>query len=259
MTNEELVKYVQAGDNEKDYMLQLWKQNYGLINMLVIKYGTKSEYEDLTQEAFIGLYTAAMKFVPSRNVLFITYAYQWVRHYIVRYMQNNVSLVRIPVHSKELIIKYKKITNDFEMKYSRKPSEEEIMNLLNIDGGKLDNLQYLSSGFDIHSLNEPIDGESDLTIESCIQSDVDTEADVSRNLDHKKMQKQLWDTIERLPKKALEVMKKRYQDGLSQKETGNKIGVSERQISHIESNVRRKIRTSPSCIGLKEYYVQYLQ
>lgn len=258
MTNEELVERIQARDNEKDYMLQLWKQNYGLINMLVIKYGTKSEYEDLTQEAFIGLYTAAMKFDPSRNALFITYAYQWVRHYIVRYMQNNVSLVRIPANARETIIHYKKSVDEFKKKYGRKPTEEELITLIRVDGKKLCNIQNAACQMNLRSLSETTAKENDITLEDLIPSEADIEGDLIHDYDRKKMQILLWTVISQLPEKASEVIRMRYRDGMSQKEIGTRLGASERQISQIESSVRRKIRVSSSSTRLREYYNQYL-
>lgn len=259
MTNEELVKHIQAGDDERDYMLQLWKQNYGLVNMLVLKYGSKSEYEDLLQEAFLGLHTAAMKYDTERDTAFSTYVYYWIKCRIIRYMQNKVSLVRIPVHVREEMIHYKKAIDDFIKKHGRKPTEEEIIDFIQVDSNTLCNIQKTAYQMDIRSLSETTADESDITLENLIPSDTDIEGDVLHDYDRKKMQILLWTTVGQLSEKASEIIKMKYKEGMSRKEISNRIGTSERQIAQIESNVRRKIRMSPSSIGLREYYVQYLQ
>ena len=259
MTNEELVKCIQARDNEKYYMTKLWKQNYGLVNMLVLKYGLRSEYEDLLQEAFLGLYTAVMKYDTERGVAFSTYALYWIKCRIIRYMQNKVSLVRIPANARETIIHYKKAVDDFTKKYGRKPTEEEIINLIKVDGNTLYNIQKTAYQMDIRSLSETTADESDITLENLIPSNTDTEGDAIHNYDRKKMQILLWTIVGQLSEKASEILKMRYKEGMSQKEISNQIGISERQIAQIESDARRKIRMSPLCIGLGEYYAQYLQ
>lgn len=259
MTNEELVKCIQAGDDKKDYMFQLWKQNYSLINMLVMKYGSRSEYEDLLQEAFLGLHTATMKYDTDRNIAFSTYAYYWIKLYIVRYMQNKVSLVYIPVHVREAIIHYKKAVDDFKKKHGRKPTEEEVIGFIKVDSNTLCNIRRASEQIYIRSLSETMTDESESTLESLIPSDIDVESDVLRAYDRKRMQILLWAIAEQLSGKASEIFKMRYKEGMSQKEVSDKIGIPERQIAYIESNARRKMRMSSSSIGLREYYIQYLQ
>lgn len=259
MTNEELVERIQAGNNEKDCMLQLWKQNYGMVNMLMLKYGSKSEYEDLLQEAFLGLHTAAMKYDTERDTAFSTYVYYWIKCRIIRYMQNKVSLVRIPVNVRETIIHYKKAIDGFKKKYGRTPTEEELINLIRVDGNTLCNIQKTAYQMDIRSLSETTADETDITLEDLIPTDTDIEGDVLHDYDRKKMQILLWATVGQLSEKGAEIVKMRYKDGMTKKEISDRTGASERQIAQIESNVRRKIRMSPSSIGLREYYMQYLQ
>lgn len=259
MTNEELVRGIQAGDHENEYVLRLWEQNKGLVNVLVRKYGSRLEYEDLFQEAFLGLYTAAAKYDPAYNTSFCTYACYWIKLYILRYMQNKVPLVRIPANVRETIIRYKRVTDEFEKDHARKPTEEEVIDAIRINSKTFDRIQKAEIQFNFLSLSETVSDESDTSWECLIPSDTDVENEVLLDLDRKKMQTLLWTIIEQLPEKYSKIIKMRFRDGMSLKEIGDRIGVSERQISQIESNVRRKIRMSPSSTGLREYYTQYLQ
>lgn len=259
MSNEELVRCIQAGNNVKDCMIQLWKQNLGLVNVLVRKYGTKAEQEDLFQEAFFALHKAAMKYDSDYNTCFSTYAVYWIRFYIVRYMQNNVSLIRVPVHVRDAIIHYKKVVDDFESKHARKPTEEEVAVIMKNGVAIAHKEQEISQVNYIHSLSELIGEESDTSLESLIPSDTDIENEALRDYDREKMQILLWDIVEQLPKRDSEIVKMRLKDNMTMKEIGGRVGVSEQRISRILGNVRRKIRMSPSNIGLREYYAQYLK
>lgn len=50
---------------------------------------------DLIQEGNIGLAQALEKFDPLRGIRFTSYAQYWIRAYILQYIMNNISLVRI--------------------------------------------------------------------------------------------------------------------------------------------------------------------
>ena len=227
--------------------------------MLVQKYGPRSEREDLFQEAFFGLYTAAEKYNPDYNASFYTYAYYWIKLYILRYVQDKVPLVRIPANVKETIIRYKRVTDEFEKDHARKPTEEEVIDATRINRKTFDRIQKAEVQFNFLSLSETVGDESDTSWECLIPSEMNVENEVLRDLDRKKMQTLLWTTVEQLPEKDSRIIKMRFRDGMSLKEIGGRVGVSERQISQIESKVRRKIRMSPSSTGLREYYTQYLQ
>ena len=58
MTNEELVLQIRNAVSPAELMLQLWKQNYGLIYKIANRYKSLDDIEDLLQEGFLGLYEA---------------------------------------------------------------------------------------------------------------------------------------------------------------------------------------------------------
>lgn len=55
---------------------------------------------DLIQEGNIGLIDAAGRFDPSRGVKFTSYAFWWIRQCMVRAIQNQENLIRLPAQSK---------------------------------------------------------------------------------------------------------------------------------------------------------------
>ena len=50
---------------------------------------------DLTQEAYLGLMEAVLRFDPRRGVRFSTYASYWIRAYVGKFMRDNARLVRL--------------------------------------------------------------------------------------------------------------------------------------------------------------------
>ncbi len=57
---------------------------------------------DLCQEGSIGLLVAAKKFDYTKNIRFSTYADDWIRRYILRYLGSN-ALIRVPDHTGQQI------------------------------------------------------------------------------------------------------------------------------------------------------------
>ena len=89
MTNEELVKAYQNGDNKA--LDQLLKDNKGMVYLIAKKYQgyciATLDIEDLIQEGYLGLMEAAKRydFNNSKKAMFMTYALFWIRQRISRY------------------------------------------------------------------------------------------------------------------------------------------------------------------------------
>lgn len=91
MNNEQLVELYQDGD--KQALEELVGKNKGIVNKLVNKYYTGQtnsiDRDDLMQEGFIGLITAADRydFNNEKKAQFITYAVHWINCKINRFVK----------------------------------------------------------------------------------------------------------------------------------------------------------------------------
>ena len=94
MNNEQLVARIQAGDNEAENMLQLWRQNKAFIAMLARRYSAGAEMEDLEQEGYIALCEAVQHYEPERGMSFIGYAAFWIKRRM-RICADNSRTVRL--------------------------------------------------------------------------------------------------------------------------------------------------------------------
>lgn len=82
-------------------------------------------FEDLVQEGNLGLLRAAEQYDPKQG-RFTTYATWWVRQYITRYIEDNKSDIRYPVHLQLERQKLKKIEEALVSELGRLPTLEEI-------------------------------------------------------------------------------------------------------------------------------------
>ena len=97
MTNEEIVKQIQAGEDVSACLAELYRKNLAFLRKLAgpfIMYHPQ-ELPDLLQEGFLALYTAAQRYEPERGGRFLTYAAYWIRLFMSNYIRrepNDVSL-----------------------------------------------------------------------------------------------------------------------------------------------------------------------
>lgn len=126
MSNEELVKLIQDGIEPVNNMEQLYKQNIGYIKKIANRYKAYEDFDDLIQEAYFGLHEAVQRYENTGETLFMSYASFWIRQAMTRYIENNGRVVRIPSHTYQRVIKYKRIVSAYKSQLDRKPTDKVL-------------------------------------------------------------------------------------------------------------------------------------
>lgn len=85
---------------------------------------------DLIQVGNIGLQEAVDNFDINRGEKFNSSAMWYVKKCIIREIQNNSRIVRIPVYKYELLYRVKKAYDLFEKKYSKIPTPQEVVDYI---------------------------------------------------------------------------------------------------------------------------------
>lgn len=258
-TNEQIVAGIKAGENPAAGMLELYKQNKGMIYQVAKKYSGYAEMDDLMQEGYLALCDAVEHYNLEQDALFMTYAGYWINQRMQRYIDNCCRSVRFPVHLQIDIRKYEKIVKEYWKEYNREPSERELCRCLYVSREKLMDIKKNDKIARIRSLSEPIGGEDeDITLGDSVASDQIMEEDICRELDYEIMQKALWNTVDDLPEQQAAVIRLRYQERMTLKETGQQLGVNGERVRVIEANAFRKLRLPHKSKGYRDYFEQYI-
>ena len=100
-------------------------------------------FEDLVQEGNIGLVIATNKFDIKKDKRFSTYATWWIKKVILRAIENNGRMIRIPSGTFYQVMEYKKKLSELEDLLYRVPTVKDISDYTGLTEEEISKLQNL--------------------------------------------------------------------------------------------------------------------
>ena len=260
MSNEELAARVKAGTDVAEDMLQLWEQTRAFIHTVALRYQGYADLEDLEQEGYLALYDAVDGYEPESGCRFLTYAKHWMRQRMKRYIDNCCQTVRIPIHEQGRLRQYRKMANAFQVCLGRRPTEWEVIHNLNLDGKQRRDLESAMRAAQVGSLDAALQEDGDGgTVGDMVPGSTDVEADALDRLQQEQLQAVIWPMVDRLPGRQPDVIRKRYQDGMTLKEIGEAYGVNLNAIRQSELDGLRALRRSRDSGKLRAFLPELLE
>lgn len=257
--NKFLIRLIQNGD--KQARQDLCIKNSGLVGKFAVKYikkfPCKLTLEDLMQEGFIGMLTAAEKFDLSKDTAFSTYATWWIMQAIGRAIIDTGFTVRLPVHIVEKIWKATKLDRNFQLQ------DIELRKRLELIAAEMettsDEIRKFFKLRDIYrqivSLDMPVGEDSDTPLADFIpDDDAQTPEDSAIFI---LLKEQLDEALSALKPREKEVLILRFglQDGRDRtlEEVGKILSVTRERIRQIEAKALRKLRHPAHSKKLSEF------
>ncbi len=246
MTNEQLVARIRAGENVGENMSQLYEQVKRFIHAVAWRYRDSGMVEDLEQEGFLALYDAVDGYDEAQGVRFLTYAEYWIRQRISRYLQANGSSLRLPVHCREKLLRYKRLCSSFQLEHGREPSEREIARLMGLTLEQIREIKGNACMARVGSLDAPMKGleEDGVTVGDVVASGDNLEGAALDRVQSAQLCAALWECVDSLPGQQPAVIRQRYQDGMSLREIGEAQGTTAEAVRQIHAKALRELRAS---------------
>ncbi len=228
----EYIRRAKAGDRDAKQILV--DGNVSLIKCIVKRYlGKGVEYDDLFQLACMGFLKAIAGFDESFGVRFSTYAVPMIAGEIKRFMRDDGS-VKVSRAMKQTAKEMNAFVTDYAAEHGVQPSVREIAEKFHLD--ESETVFVLGSSrmpVSLYGGGEYKDGGERELIETLPAKD-DQEELIDKLL--------LRTAIESLSERDRKIIVLRYFRDMTQSEVAEKIGVSQVQVSRIESRIIREFR-----------------
>ena len=254
-TNESLVFWIQSGEDVQNNMLKLWQQNQGMIERLANEYSGMEDKEDLKQEAYFALCKAVSSYDPDKGSSFLTWAIYWIRLQMQRYCYNN-SVVRVPVHAREKVQRYRKLQNLFFLHVGRMPNTMEYCYYLGCSEAVLERIKQNEKLKRLESIDAPVIGSEDgnITIGDSVADPNDRYSEMLDSIEEQQLKTIIWDLVEDLPGKEPDVIRMRYRENLTLQETAAANGISREAVRQWEQKGLRELRKPSRAKYLRPFY-----
>lgn len=124
---EEVILADRARSGDPSARQAMMEANIRLVMSIARRYTCKSlTFEDLVQEGIMGLLEAINKFDGARGNRFSTYATYWIRQAIVRAIEKQDRIIRLPVYGCDAVRKVERAERSLAESLGRPATPEEV-------------------------------------------------------------------------------------------------------------------------------------
>lgn len=228
----------QAKEGDKAAKERLLVENSSLLKSIVKRFlGRGVEYDDLFQLASIGFLKAITNFDERFSVKFSTYAVPMIIGEIKRFLRDDGS-VKVSRIIKSLGSKIRKYTESLKEKNMPEPTIDELATVFGVD--KEDVVLAIGSSRQTVSIYERVndDGNKPIEFVDTLESN-ETEEDLTDKLLLKEL-------IQNLNEREKRVIILRYYSDRTQSEVAKELGVSQVQVSRLETKIIEKMKRNIS-------------
>lgn len=208
---------------------------------------------DLINEGNLGLIRAAEKFDETRGFKFISYSVWWIRQSMLEAIATQAKTVRVPLNQIGILNKINKAGSRFELINERKPSPDELSEILDIEVSKIEDA--LATSKKTVSLDSTFGDSEDLTLLDILPNPK------SLPVDHFLISESLSNEIERkidlyLTEREADILRMFFGIGrqeMTYEEIGERFSLTRERVRQIKEKAIRKLRHPYRSKTLKEY------
>lgn len=196
--------------------------------------------EDLIGAGVIGLIKAVDQFDPTRDVKFETYAIALIRGAILEMLRDEDW---VPRSIREKLKALDRAQMALETALGRPPSARELAEHLGISDEEVSELMVRMGRTNVYSLNDILQtGDNDDHIHF-VELIVDENANPRGEVEGKEIRRILAEGVDRLPDREQLVIALYYFEGLTFKEIGKVLGVSESRVYQLHTQAMTRLRS----------------
>lgn len=210
------------------------------------------ELADLISAGNIGLITAAKRFDETKGFKFCSYAVWWIRQAMMKALEQS-SIVTLPANQLAVLSKARKSILTLQQELERMPTEQEIMDALQLDAEKV-RVNLGNNGVHAVSIDTPV-GEDDDTCMVDLMTD-DEAPRPDDGLMNESISIVLNDAMKHLPEVERNIVQMTFGIGqvrpLSLEEVSLRIGLCRERVRQLQQRALFHLKTGPCRLQLQE-------
>ena len=247
----ELAQKIHKGDRRA--LDKLTRANLRFVVSVAKQYQNQGlALNDLIDEGNLGLIKAAQKFDETRGFKFISYAVWWIRQSILQAISEQSRIVRMPLNQVGFQSKLAKAVVNFEQANERRPSVQELVDILETDEGKV--REALGTNGKKVSVDAPFqDDDSNSLIDIMTDEDAPT---TDNNMERESLSKDLEAALSTLSEREQQVLKMLFGIGCNEmtaEEVANSLSLTRERVRQIKERALRRLRDDANINILTKY------
>ena len=195
--------------------------------------------DDLVGAGVVGLIKAVDQFDPSRDIKFETYAIALVRGAILEMLREEDW---VPRSIRDKLRVLERVQKSLETKFDRSPTDHEVAEEMGVSVQEVSELLVRIGRTAVYSLDDILtnaEGDDTMHYKDLI---VDEDADPRREMEGREIRKLLGEGVELLPERERLVVALYYYEGLTFKEIGRVLTVSESRVYQLHTQAVGRMR-----------------
>ncbi len=237
---EDLIIQFQNTKSE-EVQTELVKKYEGLVHTLAKKFSKGREYDDdLIQVGMIGLLAALRRFDPTFGRSFESFAVPTIIGEIKRYLRDKTWSVHVPRRIKELGPKIKNAVEKLTTELQRSPKVAEIASYLDVSEEEVLETMEMSKSYQALSVDRSIEADQEGGAVTLLDLVGATDAGFEKTDQQMLIEK----AFSVLTDREKQILYCTFYDELSQKETGEKLGISQMHVSRLQRRALEKLKDS---------------
>ena len=209
---------------------------------------------DLINEGNMGLIKAARKFDETRGFKFISYAVWWIRQSILQAISEQSRIVRMPLNQVCFQSKLSKVLTNFEQKYERKASIEELAEEIGVDELKI--AEALGSNGKKISVDAPLQNDDSSAMIDTMQDENQAPTDIQ--MERESLDADLMTALGFLGEREQKVLTMLFglfgNPEMTAEEVANKLNLTRERVRQIKERALRRLRENQDIIVLRKYF-----
>ncbi len=255
-TEEELNLAVKVANGDESARNKLVKANLRFVISVAKQYQNQGlSLLDLINEGNLGLIRATQSFDVTRGFKFISYAVWWIRQSITQAIINNSRIVHLPLNIVGNLTKIHRASKNFEHEYDRKPTNEELAEILGLSIASISNALKVS-GADF-SIDAPLRSDDNFKKSALDILPDKNQPSPDENLTKESLSKEIEFMLNILTDREAKVLMMIFGIGKENKSTLEEIGenfnLTRERIRQIKEKALKKLRSSREINKLMVY------